>query len=98
MVQRSVPVVFLEGGPDYYSRLGFSGGAEQGCLTRTTAEWVRDGREPGAQVQLVLLRGVAAAMVLSGCSERSRWLSASGEPLCEAACLGLRRARRGGRV
>ncbi len=30
MVERSVPVVFLEGDPGYYSRLGFSAGAEQG--------------------------------------------------------------------
>jgi putative acetyltransferase len=30
MAQRSVPVVFLEGSPDYYSRLGFGPGAEQG--------------------------------------------------------------------
>ena len=30
MVERSVPVVFLEGDPAYYSRLGFAGGAEQG--------------------------------------------------------------------
>lgn len=30
MVERSVPVVFLEGDPGYYSRLGFAGGAGQG--------------------------------------------------------------------
>ena len=30
MVKRSVPVVFLEGNPGYYSRLGFVGGAQQG--------------------------------------------------------------------
>ncbi len=30
VVERSVPVVFLEGDPGYYSRLGFAGGAEQG--------------------------------------------------------------------
>jgi putative acetyltransferase len=30
MVERSVPVVFLEGDPRYYSRLGFAAGAEQG--------------------------------------------------------------------
>ena len=29
MAERSVPVVFLEGDPAYYSRLGFAGGAEQ---------------------------------------------------------------------
>ena len=30
MAERSVPVVFLEGNPAYYSRLGFVAGAEQG--------------------------------------------------------------------
>ena len=30
MVERSVPVVFLEGAPGYYSRLGFTAGAPQG--------------------------------------------------------------------
>jgi putative acetyltransferase len=30
MVERSVPVVFLEGDPGYYSRLGFAPGAPQG--------------------------------------------------------------------
>ena len=30
MTERAVPVVFLEGPPDYYARLGFSAGAEQG--------------------------------------------------------------------
>ncbi len=30
MIERSVPVVFLEGDPGYYSRLGFTPGAEQG--------------------------------------------------------------------
>lgn len=30
MVERSVPVVFLEGDPRYYSRLGFAAGAPQG--------------------------------------------------------------------
>lgn len=30
MVERSVPVVFLEGDPGYYSRLGFAAGAPQG--------------------------------------------------------------------
>jgi len=30
MIEHSVPVVFLEGDPGYYSRLGFSAGAEQG--------------------------------------------------------------------
>jgi putative acetyltransferase len=30
MAERSVPVVFLEGDPGYYSRLGFVAGAEQG--------------------------------------------------------------------
>jgi len=30
MAERNVPVVFLEGDPGYYSRLGFKAGAEQG--------------------------------------------------------------------
>ncbi len=30
MIERSVSVVFLEGDPGYYSRLGFAAGAEQG--------------------------------------------------------------------
>jgi len=30
LADRGVPVVFLEGDPDYYSRLGFRAGAEQG--------------------------------------------------------------------
>lgn len=30
MAARGVPIVFLEGPPDYYSRFGFSAGAEQG--------------------------------------------------------------------
>lgn len=30
MIERSVPVVFLEGDPGYYSRLGFSAGEAQG--------------------------------------------------------------------
>lgn len=30
MAERSVPVVFLEGDPGYYSRLGFAAGAERG--------------------------------------------------------------------
>lgn len=30
MTERSVPVVFLEGDPGYYSRLGFEAGAAQG--------------------------------------------------------------------
>lgn len=30
MTERAVPVVFLEGNPAYYSRLGFRSGAEQG--------------------------------------------------------------------
>jgi putative acetyltransferase len=30
MVRRSVPAVFLEGDPGYYSRLGFAAGAPQG--------------------------------------------------------------------
>ncbi len=30
MIERCVPVVFLEGDPGYYSRLGFAAGAEQG--------------------------------------------------------------------
>jgi len=30
MTEQSVPVVFLEGSPEYYSRFGFTAGAEQG--------------------------------------------------------------------
>jgi putative acetyltransferase len=30
MAERSVPLVFLEGSPDYYRRFGFAAGAEQG--------------------------------------------------------------------
>ncbi|WP_433181718.1 GNAT family N-acetyltransferase [Actinoallomurus sp. CA-150999] len=30
MAERSVPVVFLEGSPDYYARFGFTAGGEQG--------------------------------------------------------------------
>jgi putative acetyltransferase len=30
MIERAVPVVFLEGAPDYYSRFGFEAGAGQG--------------------------------------------------------------------
>ncbi len=50
MTERSVPLVFLEGDPGYYSRLGFVAGARQGFRKPSL-------RTPDAAFQVVLLPG-----------------------------------------
>jgi putative acetyltransferase len=48
MIKRGVPVVFLEGDPDYYSRFGFQAGGPQGFRKPSL-------RIPDAAFQAILL-------------------------------------------